>query len=110
MLTGAVCFTVHYVQGRNTNISFVKLTCPVRKTSFTQAIREHGCIDNLPHCSYTLSATDVDAVDSIDTMPAVLIERIVLPGPANVTLFTSETEAVMPTTTGTPRGIRHKQT
>ena len=107
---GAVCFKVHYIQGFTTKQSFVKLSCPATQSSANKTIGETDCILSLPHCSYTLSATDVDAVDSIDTMPAVSIQGIVVTNhecPYSDSTYTStvtKTITMMPTTTGILRG------
>ena len=79
LLTGAVCFTVHYFEGHTTNQSFVKLTCPLTQNCLIQTVKENGCFVNLPPCSYTLSATDAD-VDSNNTVPAVSIKELIVPG------------------------------
>ena len=74
--------------------------------SFTQVLKENGCIVSLPPCSYTLSATDVDAVDSIDIMPAVSIKDIIVQGHVSTCmLFKSEESTVLSTTytIGVPR-------
>ena len=107
LLTGAVCFTVHYIRGYTTNASFVKLTCSVSQVCLLQAIEERNCFVNLPPCSYTLSATDVGALDSIDTMPAVSIEEIILQGVVSTcAIYTiSENVTAMTTMSGAPRGI-----
>ena len=99
MLSGAVCFTVSFAEGHKTNQTFVKLLCPVTQIGFFQTIKGHGCFDNLPPCSYTLSATDADAVDSIDTVPAVSVGGIIIQTLASTsTQFLSEAESVMSTT------------
>ena len=104
LLTGAVCFTVHYCEGHTTNQSFVKLTCPLTQNCFFQTVKENGCFVNLPPCSYTLSATD-DDVDSNDTMPAVSIQELIVTGLASTCRqYLSEAVAVT-TMTEVPIGI-----
>ena len=78
MDNGQICFSVRYIQGFVTKQTFVKLSCQTIQTSFYKTIEDNGCILNLPPCSYTLSATDVGAVDSIDTMSAASYEGIVI--------------------------------
>ena len=101
-----MCFAVRYVEGHTENQSFVKLTCPITQNCFIQFFQENGCFDDLPPCSYTLSATDFDAVDIIDTMPAVLVEEIVIQAFASTcTQFISDGVTVLSTLNGAPRGI-----
>ena len=106
LLTGAVCFSIDYIEGHTTNQSFVKLTCPLTQNCLIQTVKENGCFVNLPHCSYTLSATDAD-VDSNDTIPAVSIKKLTVPGLVSTcTQYLSEAVTMMPTVTETPTGIR----
>ena len=84
------------------------------QTPFNKTIEYHGCIPNLPSCSYTLSATDIDAADSIDTMLAVsetsfegIIIIVSATGhgcPYSKASILLETITVMPTTTVILRG------
>ena len=111
MNNGEICFSVCYIQGFVTKQTFVKLSCPTIQTPSNKTIEYQGCILNLPPCSYTLSATDIDAVDSIDTMPATSFEGIIIivsatghgcPYSNASTLL--KTITVMPTTTVILRG------
>ena len=111
MNNGEICFSVCYIQGFVTKQTFVKLSCPTIQTPSNKTIEYQGCILNLAPCSYTLSATDIDAVDSIDTMPATSFEGIIIivsatghgcPYSNASTLL--KTITVMPTTTVILRG------
>ena len=100
-ITGRVCFTVHYIQGYTTKVSFVKLTCSVSSICLIQVIEEHDCFVNLPPCFYTLSAMNADAVG--DAMPAVSYQQINIQGFFS-TCTISENVAAMSTMSGAPRG------
>ena len=101
MLNGRVCLTVDYVEGHETPPRcFVRLTCTTTGTEYNGTIEgTSGCIDDVPpHMSYTLTATDGDAVDDINTVAPVTITGISVPSytVAPSTTFTTPT----PTPTG----------
>ena len=78
---GRICLAVDYVPGHEIPAQcFIMLTCstPSCSTQINYTITgSSGCIESIPPNTYTLSATDGDAVDSIQ-MPALVVPVTVL--------------------------------
>ena len=73
-MNGDVCFTVDYVEGHETPpICFVRLTCTTTGSEQNKTIKgKKGCINKVPpHMSYTLTATDGDAISEMNFLVAV---------------------------------------
>ena len=70
---------MQYVQGHETPaMSFVKLTSVMSLPTVTGMIGVSGCLSATPG-TYGLSVTDADAIDTIDTQPAITMANIVIP-------------------------------
>ena len=59
-------------------MSFVKLTSVASLPTVTEMIGMSGCLSATPG-TYDLSVTDADAMDTIDTQPAITMGNIVIP-------------------------------
>ena len=74
VMNGDVCFTVDYVEGHETPpLCFVMLTCTTTGSEQNKTIKgTKGCLSEVPpHGSYTIAATDADAVGEINSLVAV---------------------------------------
>ena len=100
VLNGRVCFIVDYVEGHETPPRcFVRLTCTTTGTEYNGTIAGPvGCLNDVPpQESYTVAATDADAVDKMN--PLVFVPNISVP---NYTAAPSTTIYTTPTATPTP--------
>ena len=59
-------------------MSFVKLASVASLPNVTGMIGVSGCLSATPG-TYDLSVTDADAMDSIDTQPAITMGNIIIP-------------------------------
>ena len=78
----------------------MRLTCTITGNEYNGTIEgTSGCIDDVPpHNSYTLTATDGDAVDDINTVAPVTITGISVPS------YTVAPSTTFTTPTATPTG------
>ena len=76
---GMVCITVQYIQGHEAPpMSFVKLRSTSTQPTVTEMIGTSGCLE-VATGTYHLSVTDADAMDTIDSEPAVTLDSILVP-------------------------------
>ena len=76
---GMVCVTVQYIQGHEAPpMSFVKLRSTSTQPTVTEMIGTSGCLE-VATGTYHLSVTDADAMDTIDSEPAVTLDNILVP-------------------------------
>ena len=76
---GMVCITVQYIQGHEVPpMSFVKLRSTSTQPTVTEMIGTSGCLE-VATGTYHLSVTDADAMDTIDSEPAVTLSNILVP-------------------------------
>ena len=81
---GMVCVTVQYIQGHEAPpMSFVKLRSTSTQPTVTEMIGTSGCLE-VATGTYHLSVTDADAMDTIDSEPAVILDNILVPATNNV--------------------------
>ena len=74
-----VCITVQYIQGHEAPpMSFVKLRSTSTQPTVTEMIGTSGCLE-VATGTYHLSVTDADAMDTIDSEPAVTLDNILVP-------------------------------
>ena len=102
VVNGRVCFTVDYVDGHETPPrSFVRLTCTTTGTEYNGTIKGTvGCLNDVPpQESYTVAATDADAVDKMNPPVFVTAPNISVP---NYTAAPSTTIYTTSTATPTP--------
>ena len=67
-------------QGSTAAECFIKLECTTKQADAVTTVIEGsaGCVENLPPCTYTVSVTDMDASNSIDTNPALIHRGLVI--------------------------------
>ena len=103
VVNGRVCLTVEYVEGHEPNPHcYVVFRCSTTGHDMYHATIQGSsmCIPNVPaHPSYTIIATDGDAVDEINTTAAVTILGVVVPE-YTVILSSSTAPGATPTPTG----------
>ena len=106
VVNGRVCLTVEYVEGHEPNPHcYVVFRSTITGHDMYHATIQGSsmCIPNVPaHPSYTIIATDGDAVDEINTTAPVTILRVVVP---EYTVILSSSTSPRATPTPTPTGL-----
>ena len=98
---GMVCITVQYIQGHEAPpMSIVKLRSTSTQPTVTEMIGTSGCLE-VATGTYLLSVTDADAMDTIDSEPAVTLDNILVPAINN---NPSVNPSVSPGATNLPTG------